>query len=154
MIIDQPRPAAEHAAHTMALVSAMTAFASLALPCMTEGSGWRDQQAWTGWFLYRKSLEDGRIIVPFPAVVVLVVATFALVLAAWYWKANPDWRRGPKVMTWVGVASLAGGLLLLREVAHDLTGRAPTNVAGGMVLWFVSMLLFTSAATRLRSLAE
>ena len=138
----------------MALVSAMTAFVSLALPWMTEGSGWRDQQAWTGWFLYRKSLEDGRIIVPFPVVVVLVIATFALVLAAWFWKANPDWRRGPKVMPWVGVAFLAGGLLLLEQVARDISDRAPTNVAGGTILWFVSLLLFTSAAARLRSLAE
>ena len=152
VITEPPRVPAQDAAHTMALVSATTAVVSLAIPWMTEGYGRNDLQAWNGWFLYRGSMEDGRVPLPLPVVVLLVVATFALVLVAWYWQANPQWRRGPKVVPWVGVAYLAAGLYLLDLITHDYDKRPPDQAAGGIVLWLLSVLLFTSAAGRLRSI--
>ena len=154
-MITEPRRLPEaDAAHTMALVSAMAALVSLALPWMSEGSGSRDRQHWTGWMLFRPSLDDGRVAVPVAVVVVLVVGTVALVLAAWFWQDNQGWRGGPKVMPWIGGAYLAGGLFVLDLVTHDVPTRAPDQAAGGIVLWLVSVLLFTCAAGRLRSLRQ
>ena len=152
MITEPPRNPAEDAAHTATLVGAAAAVVSLALPWMTEGSGRRDRQEWTGWGLWRDSLDDGRTVLPQTVVALLVVATFALVLVAWYWQANPQWRRGPKVVPWVGAAYLAAGLYLLDLITHDYDKRPPDQAAGGIVLWLLSVLLFTSAAGRLRSI--